>query len=255
MMTMRVILLLMVFVLAVASPTPTMTCVYADNRGQALILSSIETQAPMGHADEIQNSIVTAGYQVTFLRDTNVTIDLLLTKLNNYDVVFWRTNSYATLDHSIYWFVGEVADAVTLQRYAADYAAGWLDSSRGILGVSSDFFRNHLTPGSLNQIKLMVMVASVPGNMESVMVSLGVKAVIGTYRVFSFQTMDTAIARVFSFLAAGLDVGNSVLKTLEPFYNLIVNNQFESSNFPPLTYMGDSTVTIVQRRSLNPNLE
>jgi hypothetical protein len=185
------------------------------------------------------------GYNVTFLHDTGVTLDVLLNQMGNYDVVFWRTNGYARLDHATYFFVGEYSNSATLAKYAADLAAGTLDNSLGILGINSNFLRAHLAADSLSRIKLMVLITGNLGDFAKTMLSFGVTAVVNTYGYFAFNIVDPAVAQVFSYLAQGLTVKQSVIKLLSPFYGWLTGSEINQSEFPQIWYSGDASITIV----------
>jgi hypothetical protein len=184
------------------------------------------------------------GYQVTFLHDTEVTLDVLLNQLGNYDIVFWRTDGYARLDHATYFFVGEYSNTATTANYGADLAAGRLDNSLGILGINSNFFRAHLAPTSLSRVKLMVLITGNLGDFAKTMLSLGAVSAVNTYGYFQFTIVDPAVAHVFYYLSQGMTVKQSVMKLLNPFYSYMVGNEIPQEEFPPIWYSGDSSITV-----------
>jgi len=96
--------------------------------GKALILSSLEQYAPMGYRSQITQDLTYAGYNVTFMKDANITVNFLQTQLNNYEVFIWRTNVYSW-NHTTYYYVGQLNDNSTAQAYASDITAGYLDST------------------------------------------------------------------------------------------------------------------------------
>lgn len=218
--------------------------VLAQTHRQALILSSVEKTDPFDLRSNVESSLTSIGYQVTYLHDTEVTLDVLLNQLGNYDVVFWRTDGYARLDHATYFFVGEYSSPAAVAPYAADLAAGTLDNSLGLLGINSNFLRAHLGPNSLSRIKLMVLITGNLGDFAKTMLSLGVTAAVNTYGYFAFNVVDPAVAQVFSYLAEGLTVRQSVMKLLNPFYGYLVGSEINQAEFPPIWYSGDSTITI-----------
>jgi len=237
-------LLLTICVLSALLPISTTTLVSAQYNGQALILSSVNNQFPLYVEGKIESTLTSMGYQVTFLHDSEVTVDVLLNQLNNYDVVFWRTNGYARLDHATYFYVGEIDNAATVQKYSADFTAGYLDNSRGILGINSKFFRAHLSSTSLSHIKLMVLITGNLGDMAKTMISAGVTATVNTYGYFAFNIVDPAVATVFSFLAQGLSVREAVVRLLNPFYGMLSGYEIDQSEFPPIWYNGNSNITL-----------
>lgn len=240
---MRAMLLLVVCVLSAVLPVSIATSVSAIKQPQALIISSIEKWSPMAHLDDMQNALMNVGYQVTFMRDNNVTVSFLLSDLGNYDMVLWRTDSYTTIDHQTFWYIGEVSNATTLQAHAADRAAGLLDESNGIMGVTGDFFRVHLGQTFPNRLKLMIIESSMAEILASTFVNLGVRTVIETYgTITSFSSVDATVAQVISFLAHGLDVQTSIAELIAPFLGAWDTQNVE---FPQIWYTGDPTLTLL----------
>jgi hypothetical protein len=199
------------------------------------------------YGDIISNDLKHAGYQVTFVNDSAVTIDFLLTQLNNYDVIIWRTNTY-TFAHTTYWYVGEVVNGVTQQKYASDFSQGWIDGNAGILGVDLDFFNNHFSPGSLSNVKLILLISSNSDAVGQVLVSAGAHAVVVCNGVISleFGIMDDLTGQLVSYLAGGNDVYDAVFNTVAPYAsNMTPKDPLDTVYAPPFWYLGDGTVTIV----------
>jgi hypothetical protein len=245
MKNMRPMLLLTVIALSVILPLSTATMASAQPHRQALILSSVEMTYPFYARKSVESSLMNMGYNVTFLHDTEVTLDVLLNQMGNYDVVFWRTDGYSRLDHATYFFVGELNNPATLGKYAADISAGTLDNSLGVLGINSNFLRAHLGPNSLSHIRFMALITGNLGDFARTMISRGVTAVVNTYGYFAFNIVDPAMAQVFSWLAQGLTVRQAVVQLLNPFYSLLSASEINQSEFPPIWYSGDSSITIV----------
>ena len=239
---MRAMILLVVCVLSAVLPVSITTSASAIAQPQALIISSIEKWSPMAHVDDMQNSLMNAGYQVTFMHDNNVTVSFLLGDLGNFDLVVWRTDSYTTIDYRTFWYIGEVNNATSVQTHAADRAAGFLDDSNGIIGVSSDFFRVHLGKTFPNRLKLMILESSMAETLASTFVSLGVRTVIETYgTITSFSSADAQVAQVISFLTHGLDVQTSIAELIAPYLGAWDSQNVE---FPQIWYAGDPTLTL-----------
>jgi hypothetical protein len=221
--------------------------VSAQSQRNALILSPISAFDPWRPEDlaSIQNSLTQAGYNVTYLENTAVTLNLLTTQLNNYNVVIWRSQVYEH-NHITYYLVGQLNDPTTQQSYASDFASGWLDDSAGILGASIDFFANHFSQGSLSNVKLFVLIASMSDSLSSIFLSAGANAIIEFIGVFSMQFAfaDDIATGIIAYLSMGNSVANSVLKTVQPFQNVILEDPLDSANIPNVAYTGDSTVTI-----------
>lgn len=220
--------------------------VLAQSQRKAVILSSLEALAPMGfYGKIITNDLMHAGYQVTFLNDSAVTIDFLLTQLNNYEVVIWRTDAYNFI-HTTYWYVGERVNAVTQQKYASDFANGWINGNAGTLGVDIDFFMHHYSSGSLSNVKLMLLIASNSTPIGLILVGAGVHAVVACNGVISLQfgLVDDLTGQLISYLTSGLDVLDSVYNTVSPNSNMPPRDPLDSTYAPPFWFLGDGTVTI-----------
>lgn len=221
--------------------------VLAQSQRKAVILSSLESLAPMGfYGKMISDDLKHAGYQVTWLNGSAVTVDFLLTQLNNYDVIIWRTNTY-TYIHTTYWYVGEQVNGTAREKYASDYTQGWIDGHAGTLGVNLDFFTNHYPPGTLSNVKLILLVASNSNPVGQVLVSGGAQAVVACNGQISLQfgLVDDLTAELVSYLTSGENVLNSVYNTVSPFSTTSQpNDPLDTSYSPPFWFLGNGTVTI-----------
>jgi hypothetical protein len=219
--------------------------VSAQTHGKALILSSLDKYVPMGYKSEIEHLLASAGYNVTIVKDTDVTLNFLTTQLNNYDLIIWRTNIYQWA-HQTYWYVGELSNSATLQAYAADLTAGRMDNTNGILGVKDDFFRFHLPSGSLSNVKLMMLVASSSISIAISLSHAGVHSVIEYYDTFSlsFPMIDYTTWLMVRFLASGSSVKEAVYNTMNIFQEARVRDPLDAQYIPLIWYMGDSTLAI-----------
>jgi hypothetical protein len=221
--------------------------VSAQAQRKALILSPINAIVPMRSWDlsTISNSLSQAGYAVTYAFDTQVTIDLITTQLNAYDVIILRTNVYDHF-HTVYYYLGQLDNSATALSYASDFATGALDNSHGHLGASITFFYNHFGHGSLSNVKLFVLITSMASALASILINAGVGSVINFDGVFSLQfgVVDYMTGIVLRFLARGYDVADSVSLTMAPFLNLNLRDPIDYLNVPSLVYTGNSAVTI-----------
>ena len=219
----------------------------AQSQRSALILSPISAFDPWRPEDlaSIQNALTQAGYNVTDLENTAVTLSVLTTQLNDYNIVIWRSQVYDH-NHITYYYVGQMNDPTTQQSYASDFASGWLDDSNGIVGASIDFFANHFSQGSLSNVKLVVLIASMSDSLASTFLSAGASAIIEFTGVFSMQFAfaDDIATGIIEYLAQGNSVANSVSMTITPFQNVILEDPLDGANIPNVAYTGDSTVTI-----------
>jgi len=220
--------------------------VNAQPQRKAVILSSLEQLAPMGiYRTYITTGLTHAGYNVTFLHDTQVTIDFLLTQLNNYNVILWRTNIY-TFNHEKFWYVGERDNPATEQKYASDIATGWINVNAGTIGVSVDFFNNHFSSGSLGNVRLAVLISSMSSVIAPVLTNAGVSSVIfcNGFITLTFGTMDDLTGLLISNLAYGQNVYDAVFNTVSPYSNTTPKDPLDTSYSPPFWFNGDSTLTI-----------
>lgn len=242
---MRKILFAVIIVILFALPPYAILPISAQPQRKALILSPLEAYAPTAYSSNIQNFLTKAGYQITRLTNTAVTLDFLVNHLNDYDVVIWRTNVYEWA-HKLYWYVGEMYNSGTGQKYASDFKAGWIDNHNGILGMSIDFFSNHFTAQSLNNVKLAILISSVSSTYANILLSAGVKAVIYCYSYFTltYGSIDFVTGQLVSHLASGQGVGDAVSNTVVPYLTMQVQDPLDSVYFPPFWYMGDATVRL-----------
>ena len=220
---------------------------HSQSQKKAVILSSLEQVYPMGQYNaEITYYLQHAGYQVTTLTNTQVTVDLLLTQLNNYSIVIWRTNTY-TWKHVEYWYVGELASSGIETKYANDFAQGWMNGNAGIVGVSLSFFSNHYTSGMLTNVKLMMLISSDSEAFANFFVTAGAAAVIICNGPVSlgFGQIDDLTNQVTASLAMGQTIYNAVYGAVSPFVqNSNPEDNLDSSYTPPFWYVGDGTLTI-----------
>jgi hypothetical protein len=240
------IFLVAIIAVLLSLPLAATVSVNAQTQRKAVILSSLEQLAPMGiYRTYIMKDLTHAGYNVTFLHDTQVTADFLLNQLNNYDVVLWRTNIY-TFNHQKFWYVGERDNPSTEQKYASDIATGWMNMNAGTIGVSTDFFTHHLSSGSLGNVKLVVLIASESDAIAPVLTNAGVSSVIfcNGFITLTFGTMDDLTGLLISNLAYGQNVYDAVFNTVSPYSNTTPRDPLDTSYTPPFWFNGDSTLTI-----------
>ena len=212
-----------------------------------MILSSLEQVYPMGQYDQmIAHYLNSAGYQVTTLTNTAITIDFLLTQLNNYNIIIWRTDTY-NWKHIEYWYVGELANSATETKYSSDFAEGWINGNAGILGVSPDFFRNHFTSSMLSNVKLMMLISTDSDSLIGFFLNAGASAVIfciGTISL-AFGLVDDVTNQLAAYLANGQSVYDAVFRVVSPFAQpQVQEDPLDSSYVPALWCEGDVALTI-----------
>jgi hypothetical protein len=218
---------------------------HAQSRGRALIMSSLEQYIPMGRHSSIQKYLESAGYSVTFLADSFVTLSVLTNQLDEYDIVVWRTNAYEW-NHVTYWYVGVMDNQVIRETYSTDFQKGWVDYSDGILGVSMDFFLHHYDSWSLANIKLAILISSNSAFLGNAFLGAGVKAIVDYTEPISlsFSIIDYVSTMVVRYLSSGISVQDSVLNVLTVFLTARHEDPLDPYYMPPLMWMGNGALTI-----------
>lgn len=222
--------------------------VVVPNQKQVLVISPLDAIIPFGSRGGTLNTILkNAGYNVTSLADGEVHIDFLLANLNNYSVVIWRTNTYAQ-GHVVYWYLGEHVNSYLQQKYSSDFMEGLLNDHAGILGMSPDFITHHFKAGSLNHVKLLILLSSYGASIVPQFLTAGVSTAIFNNGVISLQSGlidELTISILDNLLVGKQNVQTAVYNTLSP-----VNqgdkprDQYDSTYAPPFWFIGDGTLTL-----------
>jgi hypothetical protein len=220
---------------------------HSQTTKKAVILSSLDHVYPLG----LYNYTMTyylkqAGYQVTTLANTQVTIDFLLTQMNNYNIVIWFTNTYVW-KHIEYWYVGEVANTGTETKYESDFASGAINGNAGILGVNLAFFREHFTPGLLNNVKLAMLVSSDSVSFGPLFITAGATSVVLCNGAIDlvFGEMSDMTNQILASLASGQSVYSAVYNLVSPNpQSQILEDPLDSNYTPPFWFLGDGTLVI-----------
>jgi hypothetical protein len=252
MLGLKTILIAILILLTIAIPVQAIDVNPAPHaslgQGQALVLSSMNQTVPMGmYATNLMYYLKRVGYNVTYVTDGAVTVDFLLNHLNNYDLIFWRTNTF-NWAHLNYWYVGEKINPVTEQKYASDFAAGWLNDRTGIFGISGDFVRAHFGPNTLTRVKLMVFISSYGNSVAPQFQTAGIQSVVFCNGQISLQfgLIDDLSVQLMSYLTAGENVYSAVYDTVSPFnQGQTPKDPIDTTYSPPFWYAGDGTLTIV----------
>jgi len=230
-----------------SNPPMTSPPLRATGLKNAVILSSLEQVYPMGqYATDITYYLTHLGYQVTELTNQNVTVNFLLTQLNNYSIVIWRTNTY-TWKHIEYWYVGQLDTPALEIQYANDFANGFMNGNAGILGINLNFFTEHFTSGMLNNVQLMVVLATDSDAFAQTLITAGAGTVIfANGQVdLSFGQNDDLMTQVIASLYMGQNVYNAVYGVVSPFIqNANTEDPLDTSYSPPFWYQGDGTLVI-----------
>jgi len=220
---------------------------HSQPQKRAVILSSVDRVYPMGQYDkDITYYLTQAGYQVTTLTNTQVTIDFLLTQMNNYSIVIWRTSNYYW-KHVEYWYVGELATSGVETQYASDFAQGWINGNAGVLGVGVGFFSGHFTPGTLSNVKLLMLISSDSNAYDSIFVNAGVTTAISCNGPvgLAFGEIDDLTNQVVAGLASGQTVYNALYGVVSPnISNANPDDPLDTNYSPPFWFAGDGSLVI-----------
>jgi hypothetical protein len=219
----------------------------SSTQKNAVILSSLDQVYPMGQYEKDDAYYLTKlGYNVTFLTDKEVTVNFLLTQLNSYSVIIWRTNTY-TWKHVEYWYVGELANSGLETTYANDFAEGWMNGNAGIVGISLNFFSNHFTAGMLSNVKLMFLDSSDSIGYSTVFNNAGAKVVVFCNGAvdLGFGLLDNLTTQVIADMSTGQNVYTAVYGAVSPFVqNSNPEDNLDSNYVPPFWYLGDGTFVL-----------
>lgn len=219
----------------------------ASFKAQALILSSINQTQPMGqYGKDAVWYLTHAGYNVTYLKDGQITVDLLLNRLKNYNIVIWRTDSF-TWKHTTYWWVGEKINDGVQDEYPADFAQGLLNANTGIVGLSSLFLTNHLGPTTWAGVSLLMFLASNGNAVAPMFVTAGVSSVIYCNGAISleFGLIDDLAVQMIAYLTQGESVYYAVYYTVSPLnQKQQAKDPLDDTYAPPFWFGGDGSVVI-----------
>ena len=215
--------------------------------GNAVILSSLDNVMPFSYYGLLtEKYLQSMGYSVTMLKDQQVTLDLITSGLNNYNVIIWRTDDY-TYAHRMFWYAGEHANQATLAKYAADVASNLIDLHAGVLGISLGFFQKYLTSQSLRNVKLMILLSSDSNAIAPIFISAGAAAVIYCMNEISLQfgIVDDLATQVVAYLAQGDSVLNALWTTISPYLqNQTPEDPLDSTYSPPFWYVGNGNLIL-----------
>ena len=210
-------------------------------------MSSLDAVAPMGYYDNLITKYLQGiGYSVTTLRNTQVTVDLLRSGLNEYNVVIWQTDSYSW-QHRNYWYVGQVANQAGVSKYASDFADYALDAHAGIIGMNLLFFQQHYSSLSLNNVKLAVLLANGSNSIATAWIQAGAQSVVFCLTSISLQfgEVDDLASQVVAYLAMGYTLSNAVWTTVSPYLSAFPSEDpLDTASSPPFWYLGDGSLTI-----------
>jgi hypothetical protein len=239
---------LLLFIAALMVSTPMSTIVHGSStHGNALILSSVDNTEPFGrYGSYITTTLEKIGYSVTTLTNQQITVDFLLSSLNGFDFIIWRTDDYVWA-HTTYWYVGQHASQSVLSKYANDISKNALDVHAGIVGVNPLFFQRHFSTVSLSNVKLAVLLTSISNSLAYSFSKAGAHAVIFCLGDTSLQfgLIDDLATQVIAYLAMGYTLDSAIWTTITPYLsNNPPEDQLDTVPAPPFWYIGDGSTTI-----------
>jgi hypothetical protein len=210
---------------------------------KVLILSSVESQYPMQYIVDVTADLKQAGYNVTFVKGTAITVSLITTQLNNYDIVIWRTDMYLH-GNTTYWYVGEQANQTTLEAYAGAISSRTIDASNGMLAVSANFLSSNYGPKSLSNVKLAILISSNSITIAQIFIMAGVKTTIDFYQILNapLNLFDWVTKSLVSYMTTGSTVSDAIAKTI---FNYEYVSSLDDSYLPPISFLGDGNLQIV----------
>jgi DNA-dependent RNA polymerase auxiliary subunit epsilon len=210
------------------------------SQSRVLILSSTETLYPMQYASQVATELKQAGYNVTFLSGSAITLDVLTNQLDQYDLLIWRTDSYER-GNTTYWYLGQQPNVTT---YAGAVGIKAVDVSNGMIAVSAAFISKSFGPGSLTHLKLAIMISSMSITVAELFVAAGVKTTIDLYKTLLAppSLFDWVIEALVGYLTSGNSVRDSIYKVI---YNYEYVSSLDDSYLPPLSFLGNGNLLIV----------
>lgn len=231
-------LMAMAIFLPLRGPMP----VAPRDQPRALILSSTEKQYPMQYLGEVTADLTQAGYNVTFLSGGAITVRLVTTQLDQYDILIWRTDMYI-LGNTTYWYLGQQANQTTLAAEGGATQIRTFDASNGILAVSADFFNNNYGPKSLANVKLAIIIASMSITIAQAFIAAGVKTTIDFYQYLEAppSLFDWVTQSLVDYLVSGSTVSVSIAKTI---YSFEYVGSLEDTYLPPISFLGDGNLQL-----------
>ncbi len=240
---MQRLFLFAIVALAIFIPAPSSTPISPKAPPSALILSSAESQYPMQYLTVMTAELRQIGYNVTFVKGTAITVSLLTTQLDKYDIIIWRTDMYE-LGNTTYWYLGEQANQTTMQANAGAISLRTIGVSNGMLSVSANFLSTNFGPTSLSNVKLAILISSMSITIAQIFLNAGVRTTIDFFSAINapLSLFDWVTESLVDYLTTGSTVSDAVSKTL---YNFDYGNTPDDSYLPPLSFLGDGNLLIV----------
>ena len=225
--------------LALTSSAPIVLSVSPTTPPQALILSSTQKEYPMQYLTQVSSELRQAGYNVTFLSGSSITIRLISTQLDRYNLVIWRTDSF-TLGNSTYWYLG---DADNETSYEGAIGIGTVAVSNGMIAVNQEFFNKTYETNSLAHVKLAILISSMSITVAQSFIAAGVTTTIDFYQDLQAppSLFDWVTQSLIGYLTGGNTVNGAIYKTI---YNYEYAGSLDDSYLPPISYLGNGNLLL-----------
>jgi hypothetical protein len=193
----------------------------------------------MQYLDQITTELKDAGYNTTFLSGSAITVHLLTTQLDQYDIVIWRTDTYVW-GNTTYWYLGQQGNQTI---GVGTIGIGTIDATNGMLAVSGDFFSNIFGPNSLTHVKLAILASSMSITIGQAFIAAGAKTTIDYYENFDAPAglFDWVTWSLIGCLTTGSTVSNAVYKTI---YNYEYSGSLDAGYLPPISLLGNGNLQI-----------
>ena len=207
---------------------------------RALILSSTQSQYPMLYLDKVSTELKDAGYNVTFLSGSSITVSFITTQLDQYDILIWRTDMYV-LGNTTYWYLGEQGNQTS---YSEAIGIGSINVANGMLAVSATFLSNTYAPNSLTHLKLAILDSSMSITIAQILIAAGVRTTIDFYQSITAPAslFDWVTWSLVGYLTTGSTVSDAIYKTI---YNYEYVSSLDDSYLPPISFLGNGNLQIV----------
>jgi hypothetical protein len=226
--------------LAFFIPPPGSMRLAPTTQPRALILASTQKQYPMLYLDKVTTDLKEAGYNVTFLSSSSISINFITKQLDQFDILIWRTDTYLR-GNTTYWYLGQQYNETT---YAGAIGIGPIDVSNGMIAVSDAFFSNNFGPDSLAHVKLAILIANMSITIGQAFIAAGVKTTIDFYQTLDAPSslFDWVTWSLVGYLTTGSTVRDAVYKTI---YNYEYAGSLDDSYLPPISFLGNGNLQIV----------
>jgi hypothetical protein len=193
----------------------------------------------MQYVDQMTAELKHAGYDITFLNGSSITVSFFTTQLNKYDVLIWRTDSFA-LGNTTYWYLGNQNNQT---NYEGAIGIGSVAVTNGMVAVSEEFFSNTYASNALAHIKLAILISSMSITIAQSLIEAGVTTTIDFYQTLDAppSLFDWVTQSLVGYLTTGSAVRDAIYKTI---YNYEYAGSLDDTYLPPISFLGNGNLQI-----------